>query len=98
MKILNFIQKNGSNPRIFVGPSASELQSAVSLVDSASNYIEEDEQQLEDEEEGPLPDTFPISYAEAVRHSTAPTDQVFRGTPKLGAGQLGARKFERILT
>ena len=79
----NFILINESNTRIFVGPSASELQSAVSLVDSASNYIEEDEQQLEDEEEGPLPDTFPISYAEAVRQTAAPTDQVFRNWPNI---------------
>jgi hypothetical protein len=60
-----------------LGPAASELQSAVSQVDSASNYIEE-EQELEDEEEGPPPDEAPMSYADAVKHANGQQNQVIQ--------------------
>ncbi|KAL7071382.1 hypothetical protein ACQ4LE_009338 [Meloidogyne hapla] len=60
------------------GPAASEYQSAISLVDSASNYIEEDREVDEEEvdvTEGLLPDQIvPIqrsmSYADAVKRAT----------------------------
>uniref|UniRef100_A0A915N6P0 TraB domain-containing protein n=1 Tax=Meloidogyne javanica TaxID=6303 RepID=A0A915N6P0_MELJA len=60
------------------GPAASEYQSAISLVDSASNYIEEDREVDEEEvdvTEGLLPDQMvpvqrSMSYADAVKRAT----------------------------
>ncbi|KAF7637040.1 hypothetical protein Mgra_00003429 [Meloidogyne graminicola] len=60
------------------GPNASEYQSAISLVDSASNYIEEDRDVDEEEvevSEGLLPDQVvevqrSMSYADAVKKAT----------------------------
>lgn len=67
MKSMSIDQNGWKN-----GPLASELQSAVSQVDSTSNYIEEEERHLEEDEEGAPPDE---TYEESAKNS-GDTDRV----------------------